>query len=76
MAITPMIRSPVGIGTPRYDSVRSTLNGAPIAVASSALPTRIGRPDAMIRAVRMSSRTLPWSSGFCSPSSIQYRNLI
>ena len=41
------MRSPVGIGTPRYDSVRSTLNGAPMAAASSALsdPDRPPRRD-------------------------------
>ena len=46
IAMTPIARSPAGIGTPRYDSVPETLNGAPIDAASSADPTRIGRPVA------------------------------
>ena len=34
IAITPMALSPAGIGTPRYELVPSTLNGAPMALAS------------------------------------------
>ena len=71
MAITPIDQSPAGIGTPRYDSVPPTLNGAPIASASSAVPMRIGLPLSMIRAVSGSLRIVPSNSRLRLPSSIQ-----
>ncbi len=75
MAMTPMVRSLAGIGTPTYDSVSLTLNGAPMAAASSAVETRIGRPVARIRAVSSSPRTFPSISRWRTPWSSQYRNL-